>query len=113
MEIDAPSRVDRIRELNDQLRTQFVGGAIMLTRAVKAIPETKRAHLLAAIRGFEAFTEDNDPHGEHDCFTLEFEGERYMVKIDYYDLAMKAHSDDPADLAKTRRVMTVMFASEY
>jgi hypothetical protein len=36
-----------------------------------------------------------------------------FFKIDYYDRTLTAHSPDPADPAVTRRVITVMLASEY
>jgi hypothetical protein len=44
---------------------------------------------------------------------LEIQGERVFFKTDYFDLAMTAMSPDPADPAVTRRVLTIMLASEY
>jgi len=58
------STVDRIRALNDDFRRTFVGGAVMITTGVEAMPAEQRKSLLAKVRAFDAFTEDNDPHGE-------------------------------------------------
>ena len=44
---------------------------------------------------------------------LEVEGRRIIWKIDYYDPSRQQGSEDPADPAKTCRVLTVMLASEY
>ncbi|HUU46823.1 MAG TPA: DUF3768 domain-containing protein [Acidobacteriota bacterium] len=66
-----------------------------------------------AVAAFEAFTPDNDPHGEHDFGALDVQGKRVFFKADYYDLPMTAHSPDPANPAVTRRVLTIMLASEY
>ena len=52
----------RIRALNDALRRTFVGGRVVLTAGVAALPEATRVAVLAAVRGFEAFTPDNDPY---------------------------------------------------
>ena|ERR1044072_7624134 len=68
---------------------------------------------LKAVMLFDSFTADNDPHGEHDFGAFEVGGERLFWKIDYYDLALEYGSPDPADAAVTRRVLTVMLASEY
>lgn len=67
---------------------------------------------------FDAFTEDNDPHHEHDFGSIDYEGNRIFWKIDYYDHASfgtgrDMGSEDPSDAAKTLRVLTVMLAEEY
>ena len=36
-----------------------------------------------------------------------------MFKIDYYDVNMEYGSADPADPRLTRRVLTIMLASDY
>ena len=71
------------------------------------------ADLLRAVAGFDAFTPDNDPHGEHDCAMVDAGPERVLFKIDYYGKDMFHHSPDPADEAVTFRAMTVMLAEEY
>lgn len=40
-------------------------------------------------------------------------GERLFWKIDHYDCELVHGSDDPANPAMMRRVMTIMLASEY
>jgi hypothetical protein len=107
------STVERIRELNDEFRRTFVGGAVMITAGVEAMPVDQRRSLLAKVRGFDAFTEDNDPHGEHDFGAVDEGGVRCFWKIDYYDRERTMHSDDAADPAVTTRVLTVMLAEEY
>jgi Protein of unknown function (DUF3768) len=106
-------KAERLRALNDQLRTTFVGGAVMITQGVEAIPIPRRKLILERVRQFSAFTPDNDPHGEHDCAILEAEGEKILFKIDYYDRDVKLHSPDPTDPAVTTRVLTIMLACEY
>jgi hypothetical protein len=48
-------------------------------------------------------------------FQDEAAGETYSIfwKIDLYDLAYNIGSDDPANVDATRRVLTVLHASEY
>ena len=62
---------------------------------------------------FDAFTEDNDPHGEHDFGAFDHAGHRIFWKIDYYDQSLEFGSENPADPAKTTRVLTIMLADEY
>ncbi len=102
-----------IRRLNDQLRTTFVGGAILITPGVEALTLSQRAALLALIRGLEAFPPEDDPYGEHDFGAVDFDGSKFFFKIDYYDLTMDAGSPNPANPNCTRRVMTIMRADEY
>ena len=106
-------KAERMRALNDQLRTTFVGGAVMITQGVEAIPIPRRKLILERVRQFSTFTPDNDPYGEHDCAILEAEGEKVMFKIDYYDRDVNFHSPDPTDPAVTTRVLTIMLACEY
>lgn len=69
--------------------------------------------IFKAVAAFNAFTEDNDPYGEHDCAVMEAEGQRIIWKIDYYDRSRTYHSPDAADAKVTVRVLTVMLSSEY
>ena len=103
----------RTRDLNDAFRRTFVGGAVVVTAGVAAMPADQRQTLLRMVRAFEAFDEDNDPHGEHDLGVVEVAGVRYFWKIDYYDREMETLSPDPADPSVTTRVLTVMHADEY
>jgi hypothetical protein len=107
------STIERIRELNDDFRRTFVGGAVMITAGVEAMPDEQRRSLLAKVRAFEDFTEDNDPHGEHDFGAIDEGGVHYFWKIDYYDRDLTMHSDDASDPTVTTRVLTVMLAEEY
>jgi hypothetical protein len=111
--IDALSKSDRIRVLNDNFRSTFVGGRLLLTQGVDALPLDTKARVILAVQSFSNFTKDNDPHGEHDFGTFEIEGETYFFKIDYYAPDLDGGSEDPADLEKTTRVLTIMRADEY
>jgi hypothetical protein len=103
----------RICALNDELRRFGRGGRIVITAGIKALGTEGVAGVLAAVAGFDTFTADNDPYGEHDCAILTVDGVRVMFKIDYYDRSLTYHSPDPSDPAVTERIMTVMLASEY
>jgi hypothetical protein len=107
------STAERIRALNDAFRRTFVGGAVMITAGVEAMPVDQRRSLLAKVRAFDAFTDDNDPHGEHDFGAVDEGGVRYFFKLDYYDRNTEFGSPDPADPAVTTRVLTIMRADEY
>lgn len=107
------SKADRIRVLNDNFRTTFVGGQILLTAGAAELPVDLKAELLLRVKDFTAFDAGNDPHHEHDFGTIDLNGERYFWKIDYYDLDCRFGSEDPSDPAQTTRVMTIMGADEY
>ncbi len=106
-------KTDRIRELNDAFRRTFVGGAVMITQGVEAMPLHQRHSLLQKIRSFDAFSEGNDPHAEHDFGAVDEGSVRCFFKIDYYDRKTEFGSPDPADPAVTTRVLTIMLAEEY
>jgi hypothetical protein len=106
-------RSDRIRNLNDAFRRSFIGGAVLITGGVEALPAEQRQVILTKVRKFDAFTGDNDPHGEHDLGTIDHDGIRCFWKIDYYDREMEMQSPEPADPSVTTRVLTIMLADEY
>lgn len=108
-----PERRDAIRELNDDFRRTFVGGTVLITPGVAALSVADRAELLAAVRAYDLFEYENDPHGEHDLGIADTGAGRFLWKIDYYDRAMTWASPDPADPAITSRVLTIMRAEEY
>lgn len=103
----------RVSDLNDAFRRSFSGGRVVLSAGVAALPSVARAALLAAVRGFDRFDADNDPHGEHDFGAVTVAGYHCFWKIDTYDLSLRCASPDPADPAMTVRVLTIMLAEEY
>ena len=107
------TKTQRIRLLNDDLRTTFVGGKVMLTAGVDALPAETKADVLSKVRAFTDFNVDNDPHGEHDFGSFKLAGVSYFFKLDYYAPDMEGGSEDPADPKLTTRVLTIMRADEY
>ena len=107
------SRLAVIAALNDQFRRSLIGGEVMLSAGVAALPPDAIASLLKAVRGFERFDADDDPYGEHDFGALTAGAVRAFWKIDCFDRSLRRHSPDAADPAATVRVLTVMLASEY
>lgn len=103
----------RIRMLNDNFRTTFLGGRVVMTTGVAALPIDIQARAILAVQQFSEFDRENDPHGQHDFGRIEVGDEIILFKIDCYDETMEAGSEDPADPTKTTRVLTLMFASEY
>jgi Protein of unknown function (DUF3768) len=104
----------RVAELNDVCRKAMgIAGRVFQTQGIVALPPAAQSAIREKVELFDSFTEDNDPHGEHDFGAFEHEGQRIFWKIDYYDAAMKHGSENPADPAQTVRVLTIMLASEY
>ena len=106
----ADARPLAIRALNDRFRRTFNGGRVVATAGIMALDE---AACLRLFKAFDKFDEGNDPWGEHDFGSIKAEGESIFFKIDYLALGGSLHSEDPADPARTERVMTIMLASEY
>ncbi len=103
-----------IAGLNDLLRETFLTGRVILTEGIYDLPEHDREEIVSRVRQFSDFTEDNDPHDEHDfgAFNLDGVG-RIFWKIDYFDVDCHGSSPDPANPELTNRVLTIMFAEEY
>ena len=129
---DQPSmrQRERIAALNDRARQAMgVACTAVATVGFRSLPEADQSRVRELIETFDAFDEDNDPHGERDfgCvyqlgdgrWTTERprvrddERERVFWKIDCYDRDLGFASEDAADPAITRRVLTVMLSDEY
>lgn len=105
--------IKKVAELNDSLRKTFTGGRVTITDGVDALSDDDREQLFNLVKSFDTFTEDNDPYGEHDFGAINFRGEVYFWKIDYYDLDYLCLSPDIADENVTNRVLTIMRGDEY
>ncbi|MEQ1955141.1 DUF3768 domain-containing protein [Mesorhizobium sp. CN2-181] len=103
----------KLRQLNDALRMYHQGGIVVITPGISGLGPTFMSRILTAVAEFKDFTEDNDPHGEHDCAVMTVEDIRIIWKIDYYDKRRRYASSDPTDPSVTSRVLTVMRADEY
>ena len=126
----AREQTARIARLNDLARRAMgVACTAVATVGFRSLPEADQSSVRELIEIYDAFDEDNDPHGERDfgCvyqlgdgrWTTERprlrddERERVFWKLDYYDRQMRFASEDAANPAITRRVLTIMLADEY
>ena len=123
------ARAAQIARLNDRARQAMgIACAAVTTVGFRSLPATDQSRVRELIETYNAFTPGNDPHGERD-FGAIYQArdgrwtalppargdpiETVFWKIDYYDRAMQFGSPDPADPTVTRRVLTIMLASEY
>ncbi|PZQ46307.1 MAG: hypothetical protein DI556_20755 [Rhodovulum sulfidophilum] len=117
---DAASRV--IAEQNDRFRMSWgadgtVLGRIVMTSGIAALGAVAILRLVAAVRAFAEFSEDNDPWGQRDfgIVSVEQGGEAIRVywKLDLYDADYTFGSEAPEDPERTRRVLTLLLPEEY
>ena len=111
-----------VAEQNDRFRRAAFGlpvphpapqGQVLMTPGISARDDAFRIALIHAVMAYEDFNPDCDPHGWHEMGVVEIEGETVWFKIDLYDEAYEYGSSDPTDLRFTRRVLTLLFPSEY
>ena len=61
-------QIATVAALNDiARRTMGVTCRTVITQGIAALDENTQSDILKMIEGFEDFTPDNDPHGEHDA----------------------------------------------
>lgn len=108
-------KAPEIAALNDLFRTGInpTLGHWLITQGIQAFSLCGQFSIMQKVRAFADFTEDNNPHGERDFGAFDHAGQQVFWKIDYYNRAMDGGSEDPADPSLTRRVLTIMLASEY
>jgi hypothetical protein len=107
------SQTEQIRALNDLLRQKLTTGLAVITTGVAVLGAEAVDRIVQTISVFDDFCHANDPHQEHDFGSFQAEGDTIFFKIDYYDNSLSCHSPDPTDPSVTKRVITIMLASEY
>lgn len=128
--VAAREQAARIARMNDLARRAMgIACTVVATVGFRSLPDTDQSCVRELIETFDAFTEDNDPHGERDFGCIyqlgdgrwtterprvrENERERVFWKLDYYDRELQFASEDAADPTITRRVLTIMLSDEY
>lgn len=106
-------RAEAIALLNDNLRKTGTGGSVMITQNLRRVTGFDPILLAKALADYTGFDADNDPHGERDFGIITLWGRDLIWKIDLFDKDLKYGSDDPANPEVTRRVLTVMLASDW
>lgn len=103
-----------IAGLNDLLRQTWRTGKVVVTQGILDLDDSVHMEVIHKVRTFDDFTEDNDPHGEHDFGAFEHPvAGKVFWKIDYYDRTLTMGSENPADPSITTRVLTIMLAEEW
>ncbi len=108
----------QICALNDKFRQTFDNklGKVIITQVVGCLNTNQLQKLLQAVKQFSDFNKENDPWKEHDMGKIELFDEKFFFKIDYFDRQKYQQgigSEEPYNVDKTFRVMTIMLASEY
>ncbi len=117
--------MNEIAKYNDLIRQSLLNSTIIqqlknagcryevnMTASVHHTIKNKTG-LLQAIATFDQFNEDNDPYGEHDFLNFTFEDQTINAKFDYFAPDLEHGSENPQDLNKTIRVLTIMLARDY
>lgn len=114
MTINSLSLENPIRDLNDAMRnTGISSGRWMMTAGVQELGPEFVLLATREVQTFSAFSDENDPYGEHEFGAFDIAGHQLFWKIDYYDRDLCYGSSDPSDPSVTTRVLTIMLASEY
>ena len=104
---------------NDAFRTGMVTGGcpfpgtVVVTSGVSDRGRDFVTNAILAAAFDTAFSEDNDPWGTRDFGTVTVQDDKLYWKIDTYDADRDYGSDEPSDPARTHRVLTLLFPSEY
>lgn len=107
-------KTEKIAALNDTCRKAMgIAGRLFQTEGINSLPPEDQSAIREKVETFDNFTTGNNPYDERDFGAFHHNGHTGFWKIDYYDPTLTMGSEDPADPAKTVRVLTIMLASEY
>jgi hypothetical protein len=104
---------NRIAALNDAFRRTLIGGRLVMTAGIRALPRKMQAAIIEQLRSFEEFDADNDPDGYHNGGRFEHCGRTILWHIDLDERGYYWNKPDPADPAKHTFVLTIFLAEEY
>ena len=93
----------KIIELNDQLRTTFKGGRVLMTTGVYELDARLRGRAIYVMSKYNKFPDDS----ERDWGVFIFAGFSFVWRIEYRAKDGTGISPDPADPEKTFRVLTL------
>lgn len=128
MDVANLTRNEMIAEQNDLFRNLMQSvcvwrgylliGKVVCTSGVANLDAELREEVIRKVQQFSLFTPDNDPYREHDFGKIiagPDDGEITVFwKFDYYSSdAYECGSENPQNPRETRRVLTIMLASEY
>lgn len=102
-----------VAQFNDELRMYGIGGRVVLTQAIANLALCDRLAVIQAIREFEEFSQENDPHKEHAFGVLTVNRRKIFWKIDYNYKNFLNGTAASGDAAAIVRELTVMLADEY
>lgn len=109
--------IKHIAEQNDYFRQQppenGTFGKWVCTASIHAEGPDFVFACFRAVCAYDDFTEDNDPFGSHEMGFMEVRGKKVWWKIDFYNPTYEAGSENPSSLNDTRRVLTILFPSDY
>ena len=104
-------KLERIRELNDELRVNAQGGVVLVTSGFSNLFFSTQIKVMKEIQTFDDFS--FDPYGERDFGSITVDDIQIFWKIDYYAMDMLHGSEDPANPEITKRVLTIYLANEH
>jgi len=107
---------EKIALLNDLMRKHRLG-RWLITPGVDALSDQEA--IIQKVSQFDTFPPGDNPYGQRDFGAFDHNGNRILWKIDYYAPPvghpdnLEYGSEDPGDLEKTVRVLTIMLSHEY
>lgn len=106
-----------IAEQNDRFRRILgpsgdVQGRCVVTQALAALGPQLQFAALREVAAFKTFTPDCDPYEFHEMGSVQIGEHTIFWRIDLYDTEYHWGAETPTDPATTRRVLTIMLASD-
>lgn len=122
IERGAKSQTATIAAQNDQFRQTICNnpanpgplqGQVFVTPGIDGEGQDFVMEAITAVGAYDSFTVDADPYGLHEMGVITIHEKRVWWRIDLYDRNYEYGAENPIDPEETRRVLTILFPSEY